>query len=197
MANKHAQRSEATRARLIEAGRELFMERGYAAVAMEDVVARAGVTRGALYHHFGGKRELFRAVFERVEEELMRTVAARVAEARAVNAVAALRAGIDAALEAASEERVARLSLVDAPAVLGWREWRAAGERHALGLVRATLAAGMDSGALARAPVDPLAQVLLAAVEEAALYVSRAERRDDARAQARQVLTRVVDGLRA
>ena len=197
MANKHAQRSEATRARLIEAGRELFTERGYAAVAMEDVVARAGVTRGALYHHFGGKRELFRAVFERVEEELMRTVAARVAEARAVNAVAALRAGIDAALEAASDERVARLSLVDAPAVLGWREWRAAGERHALGLVRATLAAAMDSGALARAPVDPLAQVLLAAVEEAALYVSRAERRDDARAQARQVLTRVVDGLRA
>ena len=196
--NKHVERSERTRARLVEAARELFSERGYADVPVEEVVRRAGVTRGALYHQFpGGKVGLFTAVFEQVEDELMAGIAAVLAEVGAEDPVAGLRAGIEATLAATRDPKLVQLTILDAPAVLGWEEWRAAGERYALGLVRAGLTAGMDAGAIARSPVDPLAQLLLAAIEEALVYVARAEDPDTARAEAQAALNRVLDGLAA
>lgn len=196
--NKHVERSERTRARLVEAARELFSERGYADVPVEEVVRRAGVTRGALYHQFpGGKVGLFTAVFEQVEDELMAGIAAVLADAGAEDPVAGLRAGIAATLDATRDPKLVQLTILDAPAVLGWEAWRAAGERYALGLVRAGLTAAMDAGAIARSPVDPLAQLLLAAIEEALVYVARAEDSETARTEAQAALNRVLDGLAA
>ena len=196
--NKHVERSAQTRARLIDAARELFAERGYSEVSIEDVVRSAGVTRGALYHQFpGGKVDLFAAVFDAVEEKLMAGIAEQLAEAGAEDTIAGLRAGIDATLALALDPKVVRLTILDAPAVLGWEAWRAAGERYGLGLVRAGLSAAMEDGSLTRAPLDPLAQLLLASIEEAIVYVARADDRDAAHADARTALHRLLDGLRA
>jgi AcrR family transcriptional regulator len=194
-ANKHVQRSERTRAALVAAARELFGARGYAAVPVEEVVRRAGVTRGALYHQFAGKEELFRAVVEQVEEELVAGLAA--AGAPPGEPLALLRAGIEAALDASLDPAVARLTLLDAPAVLGWEGWRAVSARYGLGLVRGALAAAMDAGAVVRAPVEPLAHALLAALEESALWVARADDPRAARAEAGAALGALLDGLSA
>ena len=194
--NKHVERSERTRAELIAAARELFPDRGYANVPIEDIVRHAGVTRGALYHQFpGGKEDLFAAVFDLVEEELMAGIADTLASAGAENPIAGVRAGIDATLELALDPKLVRLTILDAPGVLGWEAWRAAGERYGLGLVRAGLTAAMDAGELPRAPVDPLAQLLLAAVEEAIVYVARADDPKLALEEARGALNRLIDGL--
>ncbi len=196
--NKHIERSERTRSRLVEAARELFSERGYADVPVEEVVRSAGVTRGALYHQFpGGKVDLFAAVFDAVEEELMAGVAETLAEAGAEDPITGLRAGIDATLALALDPKAVRLTILDAPAVLGWEAWRAAGERYGLGLLRAGLTGAMEAGAIARAPLDPLAQLLLASVEEAVLYVARSVDQESAHAEARAALHRLLDGLRA
>jgi AcrR family transcriptional regulator len=194
--NKHVERSERTRARLIEAARELFPERGYAGVSVEEIVRRAGVTRGALYHQFPeGKKDLFVAVFDAVETDVMAGIAETLAESGADDPIAGVRAGIDATLALALDPKLVQLTILDAPAVLGWEEWRAAGERYGLGLVRAGLTAAMDAGAMPRAPVDPLAQLLLAAVEEAILFIARADDPEAARAEARDALNRLIDGL--
>jgi AcrR family transcriptional regulator len=195
--NKHVVRSERTRGELVAAARELFVTRGYAGVSVEDIVRRAGVTRGAMYHQFrGGKEELFAAVFEQVEEELTAEVASSLAGAAAGgDPLAALHAGVEATLTAALDPQVARLTILDAPAVLGWEAWREAGERYGLGLVRAGLGAAMEAGSIPRAPLDPLAQLLLAAVEEAIIYVARADDQTAAREQAEAALHRLLDGL--
>src|SRR4051794_13486125 len=194
--NKHVERSERTRAQLIAAARELFPERGYANVPVEEIVRRAGVTRGALYHQFpGGKEDLFAAVFDEVETEVMAGIADTLSGAAAQNPVEGVRAGIDATLELALDPKLVQLTILDAPAVLGWEAWRAAGERYGLGLVRAGLTAAMDAGEMERGPVDPLAQLLLAAVEEAIIYVARSEDPRAAREEARTSLNRLVDGL--
>jgi AcrR family transcriptional regulator len=181
----------------VAAARDLFADRGYSEVPIEEIVQRAGVTRGALYHQFpGGKVDLFAAVFDAVEEELMAGIAQTLAEAGAEDPIAGLRAGIDATLALALDPKAVRLTILDAPAVLGWEAWRAAGERYGLGLLRAGLTAAMDAGALARTSLDPLAQLLLASVEEAVLYVARADDQDAAYAEARAALHRLLDGLR-
>ena len=190
-----AAQSEATRAKLVRAGRRLFGKRGFADVGTEEIVRAAGVTRGALYHQFADKRELFAAVFEDTEAELIAEAA--LGAAATDDPVEALRGGFVAWLEACSRPAVQRIVLVDAPAVLGWEEWRAIGERHGLGVTMAALRAGMDAGALAPQPLRPLAHVMVGALDEAALYVARAQDTDTARDEMTQVLDRLVDSLRA
>src|SRR5213078_2745554 len=132
---RKAARSEATRAQLIDVATRLFAERGYASVGTQEIVRRAGVTRGALYHHFTDKRDLFLAVFERLDGELVTGIAARVGGV--TDPWEAMLAGMRAFLDACADPTVIRISLVDAPAVLGWREWRDISASHGLGLVAA------------------------------------------------------------
>jgi AcrR family transcriptional regulator len=177
-----AERRAATRAALIAAARALFAERGYAAVGTEEIVRRAGVTRGALYHHFPAKPDLFRAVYERVEEELMARIVTEVPLVG--DPVAVLRDGTAVFLDACLEPEVQRIALLDAPAVLGYEAWREIGERYGLGLIQAALQRAVDVGAIPAQPVRPLARVLLGAVDEAALLIARA---DDVAAARREV----------
>jgi AcrR family transcriptional regulator len=190
-----AERSEATRARLVGAARELFAERGYAAVGTEEVVAAAGVTRGALYHHFAGKRELFRAVHESLEAELVGGIGEALAAAGATDPVEAMRAALAAFLDAATDPGWARITLIDAPSVLGWAEWREIDERYGLGLTEAALTAAMDAGRMPRRPVRPLAHLLLAAMGEAGIMVATAADPAAAREQAEGALLALLDGL--
>src|SRR6266508_1508108 len=112
--------ARATRDALIEAALALFTERGYAGVGTEEIVARAKVTRGALYHHFEAKRDLFRAVFERVEADLMERIGAKIGGAERPWDL--MLTGMRSFLDACEEPAVKQISLTDAPAVLGWEE---------------------------------------------------------------------------
>ena len=189
------ERSAATRASLIDAGRRLFGERGYAAVGTEELVRAAGVTRGALYHQFRDKAALLEAVYETVERELTERIAADVLDAGAADPLAALREGARAFLDACSEPQVERIVLLDAPAVLGWERWREIGMGHAMGIVLATLQAGIDAGAIREQPVEPLAHLLVGAMDEMAMWVARAPDRATAREQAMGTIEGLLSAL--
>jgi AcrR family transcriptional regulator len=189
---KHDLRSEATRRRLVSAARTLFGARGYADVGTEEIVRAAGVTRGALYHQFRDKADLFAAVAEEIEAEIAERVAAGAA---GVDPVGALRSGARLFLDACAEPEVERIILLDAPAVLGWEGWRDLAGRYGLGLVQFGLRAAIEAGAIVPQPVAPLAHVLIGALNESALYVARAEDGPAAREQCVAILDRILRGL--
>ncbi len=184
-----------TRAQLLDAARPLFAERGYGGVGTEEIVARAGVTRGALYHHFADKEDLFRAVFEQVEEELVASIGAQMA---AVDdpwelLVTGLRAFLDACLDPA----IIRISLLDAPVVLGWEEWRGIDARYGLALVSAGLQNAMDQGVFRRQEVRPLAHLLVGAMAEGALMIANASDHAAERREVEGPLIALMEGLKA
>jgi AcrR family transcriptional regulator len=190
---KHDLRSEATRQRLVAAARELFGARGYAGVGTEEIVRAAGVSRGALYHQFRDKADLFAAVAEQIEAEIAARIAADAAGA-AADPAAALRIGARLFLDACAEPDVERIILLDAPAVLGWEAWRDLAGRYGLGLVQLALQTAMDAGAIVPQPVIPLAHVLIGALNECALYVARAEDPPAAREQCAAIFDRILRG---
>ncbi|MEW1547332.1 TetR/AcrR family transcriptional regulator [Streptomyces tsukubensis] len=191
---KHTQRSRATRAALVSAARALFAERGYAGVGTEEIVRAAGVTRGALYHQFRDKNDLFDATVRTVEAELTERIAGQVM-ASSADPVQALKTGARAFLDAFAEPDVERILLLDAPGVLGWRRWREIGQEYGLGVIAAALESAMASGAMPPRPVPPLAHILLGALDEAALMVAHADDPETARAEAVDALEHLVDGL--
>jgi len=191
-----AQRSQETREALIGTARRLFASRGYADVGTEEIVRAAGVTRGALYHHFAGKVELFEAVYEQVERELVQDIAKTVATS-AADPLDALRAGANAFLEACEDPAIQRIALLDAPSVLGWERWREVGQENGLGLVSAVLQEAVDAGLLAPQPVDALAHVLMGAIDEGAMLIARADDGGATREQVGATIERLIDALAA
>jgi AcrR family transcriptional regulator len=192
--SRQTERSAATRARLVKAARELFAERPYADVGTEEIVRRARVTRGALYHHFAGKRDLFRAVHEQLEAELVDSIAKQLAESVSDDPVEALRTGARSYLDACEDPSFARITLIDAPAVLGWEEWRRIDEEYALKLIVFGLEGAMEAGAFRRRPVLPLAYLMLGTMGEAGLRIANGEGTRD---EVEDALMALLDGLRA
>jgi AcrR family transcriptional regulator len=190
-----AAQSEATRTKLVKVARRLFAKKGFAAVGTEEVVKKAGVTRGALYHQFEDKKDLFRAVFEQVESEVALGITTRAA-AETSDPIEALRIGARLWLDASLDPEVRRIVLLDAPAVLGWEEWREIVGRYGLGLLAAGLGAAMDAGAIERQPVMALAHVITGALDAAALYVAESDDPQAARVEMDPVLERLVETLR-
>jgi AcrR family transcriptional regulator len=190
---KAAQR-DATIAALIGAARKLFAERGYAAVGTEEIVQAAGVTRGALYHHFRDKEELFQAVLVQVSAETTTRIAR---EASAVDDPwEELVTGIDAFLDACTTPEMQRIVLIDGPAVLGWDLWRAIDAEHGLGLLEQAVQNAIDAGRLAPQSARAVAHVLLGALDEAAMVVARAPDPIAARAEMGKTVRHLLDGLR-
>lgn len=190
-----SERAAATRAALIAAGRELFTERSYAAVGTEEIVARAEVTRGALYHHFHDKRELFRAVHEQMEEEVVGAIAARMTGVE--DPMEVLATGVRAYLDACTDPALTRVTLLDAPSVLGWEAWREIDMRYGLGLVTAGLQGAMERGAIRTAPIRPLAHLLLAAMGEAGMLIANSPDPAAARSEVEPALLDLLGGLRS
>lgn len=190
--NRQAERSASTRAKLVKAARALFARRGYAAVGTEEIVRRAGVTRGALYHQFPAKEDLFLAVYEQVEEELTEGVDVLVADAS--GPLEAMRMGLRIFLDACRAPDVQRIVLIDGPAVLGWVRWREVAERYGLGLMQSVIAAGVEAGEITPVAVEPLAHLLMGALDEAALLVVRDP---DATESVIDTFELLLDGLRA
>jgi AcrR family transcriptional regulator len=188
-----AERTRVTKAALLAAGRQLFAEKGYAGAGREEIVALAGVTRGALYHHFGDKLGLFQAVLEEVEAELTDAVAA-AADLPGVDAREMLVSGAMRFIDASMEATCRRI-ILDAPAVLGWTESRRIQEDHSLGLTKRALRIAMESGAFETEPVDPLAAILLAALHEAATLIAQSDDPAGARLEVGQSVERLLRRL--
>lgn len=190
------ERAGATRDNLIRVARELFGAHGYSGVGTELIVERAGVTRGSLYHHFDGKRELLRAVYEQLEAAVVADLAGLAGTAQSGDLLDALYAGVRAFLDTCTDREFIQIALLDAPTVLGWAQWREIAERYGLGLITSGLTAAMDAGLVRRQPVRPLALVLGAAIDEAAMYIADATDPATARDEMEAVLIGLLDGLR-
>jgi AcrR family transcriptional regulator len=187
------ERSTATRRRILDAARELFASRGWAATSVDEVVRAAGVTKGALYHHFRDKTALLRAVYEEQEQASIERLLGLVGDTD--DPLDQLRLGSRAFLTACLDPTFRRIALVEAPAGLGWDEWREIDARYGFGLLRAGVEAAMDAGRLRRMPVDGIAHLLLAALSEAALLLGRADDPEAAFAEIADTFDALLDGL--
>lgn len=195
MSSRQAQRSEATRRELLQAARELFTEKGYAAATLDDLSVRTGVTKGALYHHFRDKRELFRALFEELEKEMCDQIIMAAATA-GDDVWEQMQRGVDAFLDATHDPAQRRICLIDGPSVLGWETWREIDEQYGYGLTKGIIEAAMDAGVIQRRPVEPLAHIFLAALSEAALQIARSDDPAKTKDEMRSTLWALIESLR-
>ncbi|MGI5171003.1 TetR/AcrR family transcriptional regulator [Spirillospora sp. CA-253888] len=189
-----ARQREQTRRALLREGRRLFAERGYGAVGLAEIVQAAGVTKGALYHHFTGKSDLFGAVLEEVQQEVGRRVAA-AADARD-DPWDQFTTGCREFLTAATDPDIQRIMLVDGPAVLGWSEWRAMDEAASARHLADSLSGLIDAGVIPPQPVAPLVHLLSGAMNEAALWLASSADPEDL-ARTRTALGKLLQALRA
>ncbi len=192
--DRRAERGEATRAALVGAARELFSERGYARVGTNEVVARAGVTRGAMYHHFRDKKDLFRAVYEQTEREIVESTAAAISTIE--DPWEMLASGVHSFFDACTDPALRQIGLVDGPAVLGWQEWREIGSRYGMALVTLGLQNAMDAGVLRQADVRQLSHLVFGALGEAALLIANADDPRATRKEAEATALVLLEGLR-
>src|SRR5690606_14361131 len=188
-------RSRTTRAALEQAGCRLFTERGFAGTSAEQLVTEAGVTRGALHHHYGDKRGRFAAVLAQLETEITTELENALRAAPAEEILTAMAAGLNTFLEICQRPEMIRIALFDAPAVLGWQAWRELEARHGLGLITAELERARETGLITATAVPTLAQLILSAVSEAGLIVAHADDKDTARRQTQESLLLLVSGL--
>lgn len=170
-----AERTEATRGRLVATARRLFGEKGFAATSTEEILSEAQVSRGALYHHFSSKTDLFRATFEAVEEELTAKLLDIATAGGETDPVKILQLGFNAFLDQCVNPEVQRIVMLDAPTVLGWDTWHELDERYAFGTIKAVLAVAAESGRIDADAVDSLTHLLVGAVMQAGMVVARAD----------------------
>ena len=181
----------------MDAARGLFAEKGYVEVTVEEIVRSAGVTRGALYHHFQDKRLLFRAAVEEIEEEIDVLVegAAKEAHVRSGDPFEAMMAGHYAFLDACLRSEVRRIILLDGPAVLGWEEWHEIDAGHAVAQLEEGLGMLVDAGLMEPRPLRLLAHLLHGSAIEAAMYVALSKETGTAREEAGTGLRYLIGGL--
>lgn len=192
--SRRAQHVQDTRDALVRAARELFTDRGYQNVGTEEIVQRAGLTRGALYHHFRGKSDLFVAVLDEVDRDVVRH--GQAAPAPDGDAWTEYQRRSNAFLDAATTDPSFRqIVIVDGPAVLGWQAW-AARRDNSFATVERLLRKAIANGSLAEQPVEPLAHLLIAAGNQAVLYIAHAPDPALARREMGESMTRLLEGLR-
>lgn len=196
--NARAEQTVDTRAALLAAARKRFAEQGYAATGTEEIVADAQVTRGALYHHFKDKADLFRTVMEVVARDVAeQLVAGELARTQdePTDALTQLRQGFRSLLDISTHSDFQRIVLVDGPAVLGSDAWEALVETHGYRLLAEWLDRAVDERSIDPIPVAPLTRLMAALLSQASLYVARSDEPAKAAAEAGEVLDRLLTGL--
>ncbi|RIL04585.1 MAG: TetR family transcriptional regulator [Proteobacteria bacterium] len=187
--------SEATRRKLLAAGRRLFATRGYAQVSAEQIADKARLTRGALHYQFGDKRGLFEAVARELLGELTRRVYADTM-AEVDEGTAELERGCEVLLAAYGEPELQAILLRDAPVVLGWAEWRRLQDESGLAsLLGHALEHWVEAGWIGAERVEPLARLLLGALTQAGVAIGEADDRPAALARYRAEVRHLVRGL--
>jgi AcrR family transcriptional regulator len=192
-----AERAADTRDALIAAARPHFAAPGFADASLETIVRDAGLTRGALYHHFTDKTELFAAVFEKIEGEMAARMGEAIAAAGETDPVEIMRLGTGFWLDACSDPEVRRIVLMDAPGVLGWERWSEIGQRYNIGIITTLISDAIEAGRIPPQPVEATALTMLGAIREATLYIARANDQRRARKDAGAVMNRLIDSLRS
>jgi len=187
-----AERRASTRRALLDAARSLFAEKGYHGAAAEEIVGRAGLTRGALYHHFEDKKDLFRVVVDEMEGEIDEEIEA--AERAQSGLPEAVMAGYRSFLDAVLDPEMRRTFFLEGPSVLGW-EWREIDARHAVGKIEEGLESLIAEGFMEPQPVRPLARLINGALLEAAFFVAASEDPETASDEAWGAMERLVSGL--
>lgn len=190
-----ADRGERTRRTLLGHARRLFATQGYAETSTREIVESAGLTKGALYHHFEDKLALYRAVVEEMARELVERAEGSAADCR--DPWARLEAMCEAYLDASLNSDFARILVLEAPAVLGWKAWCRIGERHEIRVFAACLREAAAAGQIPPDSVEGTAQVLLGALNTAARLIATAPEPAAARTQADRTVKRLLTGLRA
>ncbi|MBL1091738.1 MULTISPECIES: TetR/AcrR family transcriptional regulator [Streptomyces] len=185
--------AENTRRTLLDTALRLFSERAYASVSAEELVRTAGLTRGALYHHFNGKLGLFEAVFEDLERQATQRITAAIdpvsdPRERADHAV-------DEFLDICMEPTYRHIVLQQGPIALGWQQWRALDQRHLGGLVLDIVQTALDAGRIRPHPAELIARAFYGALTELSLAIAETDNPDQARTQAADLVRDLVDGL--
>lgn len=193
-ANRRTENSAATRQALIRVARRLFAKLGYGATATEEIVRQARVTRGALYHHFRDKEDLFLAVLDQEQRRLAGLAADAVTAER--DPWRAMMAGTAAFLDGCLDPAVQQIVVIDGPAVLGPARWRELDQSYYLESLRKLLQAAVAQGLIERQPIDTLAHLIFGALHEAAFLIARAKDKDTARRDVSDALARLFGGLR-
>jgi AcrR family transcriptional regulator len=184
---------EATRDALVAAARESFGTRGYSETTLDGIAASAGVTKGALYHHFTGKEELFQLVFEQVKRELsskLRIVLRHPDPWKRL--VAACRTYI----ELHTDPAVQRIVLLDARSVLSHEAWRRVDSQWGAVMFRGAFRQAVNEGIVVDLPLNSLAMIITGALSEACLIVANADDPASARTAAFSVIEQLLQGLR-
>ena len=189
---ERAAQAAATRHDLLQHARKLFAQKGYADSSTDEVVRRAKVTKGALYHHFSNKLELYRAVVEDMERELVATMAA--AAERAGTPQKKLEAACAAYLNACLDSSLTRILVLEAPVVLGWKEWCALAHQHEIAALATYLESVIARSTTGERPLE-MAHVLLGALNTSARVIAQAEDPEKARAQVEGTIDRLLKGL--
>jgi AcrR family transcriptional regulator len=188
-----AERTEATRARLIATARRLFAEKGFAGTSTEEILSEASVSRGALYHHFPSKTDLFQATFEAVEDDL--TTQVMTAAGATSDPKRMLERGFEAFLDQCRNPEVQRIVMIDGATVLGWDTWHALDERYGFGAIKAVLELAAEQGTIPAASVESMAHLLLGAVMQAGMVVARADDPAGAKRAMTKTFARIVAAL--
>jgi AcrR family transcriptional regulator len=190
-----ARQAEGTRQLLIATARELFIEHGFAATSIEEIIQQAGVAKGALYHHFSGKNDLFRAVYDAVQADTVAGVVAAALGER--DPWAAVRAGLSAFLDACLDPAFRRVVVLDSVGVLQHDVWDGGIEHNELPMLRTVLTPLVDAQLLPGVDVEPLVHVTLGGLYGAALFIARSHRPRAARREVENVLDALVAGLQS
>jgi AcrR family transcriptional regulator len=189
------ERAGETRRRIVQAARELVVERGYAGVSTSEIQRRAGVSRGGLYHHFASRKELMAAVMGAIEADLAQRLAAAVADAG--DPLSQLRVGAQWYLDECLRSReIQRIGLYEGRQALGWERWRESVAPHGVAMLVAGLQAAMDAGPIVRLVPSALAHVVLAMLHESATMILSAADRARERERVGAVVAALIDGLR-
>jgi AcrR family transcriptional regulator len=191
-AEARAAQGAATRATLVEVARQLFGAKGFSDTSLDEVVAEARVTKGALYHHFKGKEDLFAAVYEQVQKEVSDQV---VVEFLRPEPFEALRLGCELWIDAHLDPQVQRIAMRDARAVLGWEAVRDMETRYGAVPLRGVLRRAVRQGLIEQVPLRPLALMVMGALTEACFYVADADDLESARSEVRALTMRLISGL--
>jgi AcrR family transcriptional regulator len=189
---ERAAQAAGTRRDLLLHARKLFAQKGYVESSTDEVVRRAKVTKGALYHHFANKLELYRAVVEDMERELVAqmSTAAGAAQQPQKKLEAACRAYLDACLDSS----LTRILVLEAPVVLGWKEWCALAHQHEIAALAAYLESVVAKSTTGEQPLE-MAHVLLGALNTAARVIAQADDPVKARTQVEGTIDRLLKGL--
>ena len=190
-----AERTEATRSRLITTARRLFAEKGFAGTSTEEILSETAVSRGALYHHFPSKTDLFQATFEQVEDELTAQVLQVAAAGGETDPMRILQVGFGAFLDQCLNPEVQRIVMLDGPTVLGWDLWHELDERYAFGTIKAVLTVAADTGRIEPATVEPLTHLLVGAIMQAGMVVARSDDPLSAKKAMTETFAGIIAGL--